>query len=130
MKKYGLLLFFFFSTLSNVVVGQIIENDTTRLLAVVFDSIGCKHVLENSYVRRDYKLGDIEVVGEKSYDPKKHKLVIVITKLKVRRHKAIIYGCDFNRQQTKNLTFVLYVKKRGGEWIFDIDSKKNVMIFY
>lgn len=130
MKKYSLLLFFFFSMLSNVVIGRTIENDTTRLLTVVFDSIGCKHVLENNYVRRDYKLGDVEVISEKSYDPKKHKLVIVITKLKVRRHKAIIYGCDFNRQQTKNLTFIFYVMKKRGEWIFDINNKKNAMILY
>lgn len=130
MKKYSLLLLFFFSTLSDVVIGRTIENDTTKLLTVVLDSIGSKHVLENNYVRRNYKLGNVEVISEKSYDPQKHKLVIVITKLKVRRHKAIVYGRDFNRQQARNLTFIFYMTKKRGEWIFDINNKKNVITIY
>ncbi len=130
MKKYSLLLLFFFSTLSDVVIGRTIENDTTKLLTVVLDSIGSKHVLENNYVRRNYKLGNVEVISEKSYDPQKHKLVVVITKLKIRRHKAIIYGYDFNKQQARNLAFILYVTKKRGEWIFDINNKKNVITIY
>ena len=130
MKKYSLLLLFFFSTLSDVVIGRTIENDTTRLLTVVFDSMCFKCVLENRYVQRDFKLGDAEVINEKSYNPNKHKLVVVITKLKIRRHKAIIYGYDFNKQQARNLAFILYVTKKRGEWIFDINNKKNVITIY
>ena len=130
MKKYCSLLLFFFLLLSNIVMGQSIENDTTKLLTVVFDSMNFKHVLENHYIHRDFKLRGIEVINEKSYNPNKHKLVIAITKLKMRKHKAIIHGCDFNQKQTKSLKFILHATKKGDEWLFNIKNKKNSITFY
>lgn len=130
MKKYYLLLLFFFATLPYIVDGQTIENDTTKLLTIVFDSMSFKCVLANRYVHQDYKLGNIEVIDEDSYNPDKQKLVVIITKLKMRKHKAIIHGYDFNKKQSKSLKFVLYATKKRDKWIFNTTDKRNIITIY